>query len=440
VEKIMSAVISLVIFAAAYILIATDKVNKTIVAVLGASLVLLLRIISFERAVAAIDLNVIFLLVGMMTSVSILAKTGFFEWAAISTAKLAKGKPIAIMLLLLTVTAFFSAFLDNVTCVVLFVPVTILITQILEISPVPFVILEAVASNIGGTATLIGDPPNVIIGSQGDLSFNDFLINLSPAILIAMVVFLATIYVLFRKQMAVDESIRRRIDDAIPRLAITDKKNMVRALIILALMMLGFFFHVVIGLEPGVIALAGSMVMMLVCKAESNDALMRVEWTVIFFFIGLFVMVAALEDTGVIDLIARYLLAVAGHNLFLMCIVVLWSSAILSAVLDNIPFVIAMVPLLKFSFVTMARTTGIVDPAVIQHSIAEPLWWSLALGVCLGGNGTLIGASANVVSAQICDKNKYHISFWGFTKLGFPLMIQSLIVSTIYIWLRFFRP
>jgi Na+/H+ antiporter NhaD/arsenite permease-like protein len=438
VEKTMFAVISIAIFATAYILIATDKVNKTIVAVLGASLVLLLRIISFERAVAAVDLNVIFLLVGMMTSVSILAKTGFFEWAAISTAKLAKGKPIAIMLLLLTVTAFFSAFLDNVTCVVLFVPVTILITQILEISPVPFVILEAVASNIGGTATLIGDPPNVIIGSQGHLSFNDFLINLTPGILAVMGVFLVTIYMLFRKHLAIDESVRRRIDDAIPRLAITDKKNMVRALIVMALMMLGFFFHVVIGLEPGVIALAGSMVMMIVCKAESNDALMRVEWAVIFFFIGLFIMVAALEDTGAINWIAHHLLAVAGHNLFLMCIVVLWSSAVLSALLDNIPFVIAMVPLLKLSFTTIAQNMGIVDPVVIQHTIAEPLWWSLALGVCLGGNGTLIGASANVVSAQICDKNKYHISFWEFTKLGFPLMIQSVIISTIYIWLRFF--
>jgi Na+/H+ antiporter NhaD/arsenite permease-like protein len=436
----MFAIISIAIFATAYVLIATDKVNKTIVAVLGASLVLLLRIISFERAAEAIDLNVIFLLVGMMTSVSILAKTGFFEWAAISTAKLAKGNPIAIMLLLLTVTAFFSAFLDNVTCVVLFVPVTILIAQILEISPVPFVILEALASNIGGTATLIGDPPNVIIGSKGHLSFNDFLINLTPGILVVLGVFLITIYMLLRKQMTVDGSIRRRIDDAIPRLAITDKKNMVRALIVLALMMLGFFFHAVINIEVGVIALGGSMLMMIVCKAESNDALMRVEWAVIFFFIGLFIMVAALEDTGVIDWIAHHLLAVAGHNLFLMCIVVLWSSAVLSSLLDNIPFVIAMVPLLKLSFTTIAQNMGIVDPIVIHHTIAEPLWWSLALGVCLGGNGTLIGASANVVSAQICDKNKYHISFWEFTKLGFPLMIQSVIISMIYIWLRFFWP
>jgi Na+/H+ antiporter NhaD/arsenite permease-like protein len=240
--------------------------------------------------------------------------------------------------------------------------------------------------------------------------------------------------------MTVDESIRKRIDDAIPRLAITDKKNMVRALTVMALMILGFFFHVVIGLEPGVIALAGSMLMMIVCKAESNDALMRVEWAVIFFFIGLFIMVAALEDTGAIDWIAHHLLAVAGHNLFLMCIVVLWSSAVLSAVLDNIPFIIAMVPLLKLSFTTIAQNMGIVDPIVIHHTIAEPLWWSLSLGVCLGGNGTLIGASANVVSAQICDKNKYHISFWEFTKLGFPLMIQSVIISMIYIWLRFFWP
>ncbi len=437
-EKPMFAIVSVAIFTIAYILIASEKVNKTIVAILGASAVLLLRIISFEQAVKAVDLNVIFLLVGMMTSVSILAKTGFFEWAAISVAKLGKGKPILIMLLLLVVTAFFSAFLDNVTCVVLFVPVTILIAQILEISPVPFVILEAIASNIGGTATLIGDPPNVIIGSQGNLSFNDFVINLTPAILAVMAAFLGTVYLVFYKRISVEDNIRKRIDEAIPRLAITDRRNMVKSLIVTGIMLIGFVFHAVIGLEPGVIALAGSMVMMLVCKTESNDALMKVEWAVIFFFIGLFIMVAAIEDTGGINWIAQHLLAVAGDNLFVLCVTILWASAILSAVLDNIPFVIAMVPLLKLSFTTIAQNMGVTDPVVIHHTIAEPLWWSLSLGVCLGGNGTLIGASANVISAQICDKNKYHISFWEFTKMGFPLMIQSIIISTIYIWLRYF--
>ncbi|MFA5251366.1 MAG: ArsB/NhaD family transporter, partial [Phycisphaerae bacterium] len=360
------------------------------------------------------------------------------EWAAISMAKLGKGKPIRIMLLLLVVTAFFSAFLDNVTCVVLFVPVTILIAQILEISPVPFVILEAIASNIGGTATLIGDPPNVIIGSQGNLSFNDFVINLTPGILAVMAAFLGTVYLVFYKRIAVEENIRKRIDEAIPGLAIIDRRNMVKSLIVTGIMLVGFVFHSVIGLEPGVIALAGSMIMMIVCKTESNDALMKVEWAVIFFFIGLFIMVAAIEDTGGINWIAQHLLAVAGNNLFLLCIVILWGSAILSSVLDNIPFIIAMVPLLKLSFATIAQNLGVTDPVAIHNTIAEPLWWSLSLGVCLGGNGTLIGASANVVSAHICDKNKYHISFWEFTRMGFPLMIQSIIISTIYLWLRYF--
>jgi len=434
----MNAIISVAIFAVAYFFIATEKINKTIVAVLGASLVLLLRLITFEQASKAVDLNVIFLLVGMMTAVAILARTGFFEWSAISVAKLARGNPMAIMLLLLTLTAIISAFLDNVTCIVLLVPVTILISQILEISPVPFVILEAISSNVGGTATLIGDPPNVIIGSQGGLTFNDFIINLTPCIVVVFIVFALTSMLIFRKQLSIPGHIKKRINEAIPHLAIVDKPNMIRSLIVLGLMILGFILHAVLHLEPGIIALCGSMILMMVCKTESNDALLQVEWGVIFFFIGLFIMVGAIEHSGAIAWVAKYLLLVGGGNLLVMCIVILWGGALLSSALDNIPLVIAMVPLLKASFVPIAQNLGITDPAIIHTTIVEPLWWSLSLGVCLGGNGTLIGASANVVSARICEKNKYHLSFLMFTKYGFLLMIQSLIICTVYIWLRYF--
>lgn len=432
------ALLSVGIFAAAYLLIATEKINKTVVAVVGASIMVGIRLVTFEEAIEAVDFNVIFLLVGMMTTVSILSKTGFFEWTAVSVAKLARGNPILILFFLLTITAVFSAFLDNVTTIVLLVPVTILITQILELSPIPFVILEAIASNMGGTATLVGDPPNIIIGSQGGLSFNDFIVNLSPVIILVFALFCVTALPVFKNRIKVPANIRKRVDEAIPRLAIVDKKNMIISLIVLGIMFLGFFLHNVLQLEPGVIALTGSMILMILCGAESDETLMEVEWGVIFFFIGLFMMVSALESTGVITWIAKHLLNAGGNNLLLMCIVVLWASAILSSVLDNIPFVMAMIPVLKMSFAPIAQSMNITDPAVIQTVISQPLWWSLALGACLGGNGTLIGASANVVSVRICNKNNYHISFLAFTKYGFLFMIESLIICTVYIWLRYF--
>jgi Na+/H+ antiporter NhaD/arsenite permease-like protein len=343
-----------------------------------------------------------------------------------------------IFISLLVVTALFSAFLDNVTTVILLVPVTILITQLLELPVLPFVILEAVASNIGGTATLIGDPPNIIIGSQGGLSFNDFIFNLAPGIIVVMVFFCLTVFVIFRRQLTVSESVKKRVIDAKPHLAITDKKNMIRSLIVLGLVLVGFFLHSLIHLEPGIIALGGSMIMMIVCKAESEEVLMKVEWAVIFFFIGLFMMIAGLEKNGVIDYLAHSMLSLANNNLFALCMVVLIGSAVFSAVLDNIPFVIAMVPLMKLCFGPIADTLGITDPVAIHAQIAEPLWWSLALGACLGGNGTLIGASANVVATQICHRNKYPVSFFTFTKYGAGFMVQSVAISAVYIWVRYF--
>lgn len=435
----MKAIISALIFTLSYFFIATEKINKTIVAVFGACLVLFLKLVTYEQAIASVDFNVIFLLVGMMTCVHILSKTGFFEWTAISVAKNANGNPMLILILLLSVTFVLSAFLDNVTTIVLLVPVTILITQLLELSPIPFVILEALASNIGGTATLIGDPPNIVIGSQADLSFLDFIIHLSPISIIVFVVFTLTTMIIFYRKFHVTDEIKKRVQDAIPHLAIIDKTNMIKSLIVFAAIFLGFFFHDAVGLKPGIIALCGSMIMIVFCKAESDETFMQVEWGVIFFFIGMFMMIASLEVNGVIELIGRGILGFAGNNFFLVAIIILWGSAIFSSILDNIPFVITMIPLINQIIVSFSAKMGITDPAMIHLKVAQPLWWALALGACLGGNGTLIGASANIVMAKISERNKYHISFGKFFKYGFGFMIQSIILATIYLWLRYFR-
>jgi Na+/H+ antiporter NhaD/arsenite permease-like protein len=434
----MKALFSVIIFVAAYSLIVSEKINKTIVAVLGATLVLLLKLVTFEQAIAEVDFNVIFLLVGMMTSVYILSRTGFFEWIAVSMAKLAKGEPRIIMIFLLGVTALLSAFLDNVTTIIMIVPVTILIMQLLEISPIPFVIMEVIASNIGGTSTLIGDPPNILIGSQANLSFNDFLIHLGPIILIVFAVFILTAFWWFKDQFKVTEKVRTRLIDAIPALAIVDRKNMIRALLVLGVMFAGFIMHDTLGVKPGIIALGGGMLMLLVCRCESEETLMEVEWSVIFFFIGMFMMIAALDVNGVMSWLGEGVLHIAGKNLFLVCIIILWSSALFSSVLDNIPFVIVMIPIVKHFIEYFSSSAGIADQALISTNAAQPLWWALALGACLGGNGTIIGASANIVMTRISEKNGYPISFMGYFKYGSVFMLQSMIICTIYIWLRYF--
>lgn len=434
----MKALLSVIIFVAAYILIASEKVNKTIVAVLGATLVLMLRLVTFEQAIAEVDFNVIFLLVGMMTSVYVLSRTGFFEWIAVSMAKLAKGEPRIIMIFLLGVTALLSAFLDNVTTIIMIVPVTILIMQLLEISPIPFVIMEVIASNIGGTSTLIGDPPNILIGSQANLSFNDFLIHLGPIILIVFAVFMLTAFWWFKDQFKVTEKVKTRLIDAIPHLAIVDREKMIKSLLVLGLMFVGFIMHDFLGVKPGIIALGGGMLMLLVCRCESEESLMEVEWSVIFFFIGMFMMIAALDVNGVISWIGEGVLHVAGKNLFLVCIIILWSSAIFSSVLDNIPFVIVMIPIVRHFIEYFSGGVGVTGPALIGSNVAQPLWWALALGACLGGNGTIVGASANIVMTRISEKNGYTISFMRFFKYGSVFMLQSMIICTIYIWLRYF--
>lgn len=419
---------SIVIFVLVYILLASEKVEKSVAAVLGASAVIIGGLIDFESAMSAIDLNVIFLLVGMMTCVAILAETGFFEWVAISVAKAMKGRAAPILITLLLVTMVFSALLDNVTTIILLAPVTILITQLLELPTLPFLILEALASNIGGTATLIGDPPNIIIGSRAELTFNDFIVHLTPGVLVLAAVFIITAYFVMKKHLHVSDQVRTRVTEACPKLALRDTKKMKRSLIVFGFIFLGFFTHHHLGVPPGIIALAGMGAMLLTCRTKSEKMLRHVEWDAILFFIGLFIIIGALEHNGVIDLLANGMLNLCGDNLLLTTMVVLWGSALLSAVLDNIPFVIVMMPLIQKLLVdTGAAPTG-----------DNPLLWALALGACLGGNGTIIGASANVVVSKIGERNGYKITFMHFMKWGFPFMIQSVFLAMIYLWIRYF--
>jgi len=425
-------ILSSVIFLVVYAVIASEKVHKTIAALLGAGLLLFLRVVPYDVAIRAVDLNVVFLLVGMMIEVGILAQTGFFEWVAISISKRSGGKPLSVLLLLMIVTAVLSAFLDNVTTIVLIAPVTILVARILEIDPVPFLILEALASNIGGTATLIGDPPNVIIGSAAGLTFLDFLIDLTPGVLLILAVTLGLVALVYRGRLSVAPAIRERLQHAIPRLAVLDHATMRKTLALIGLTLVGFIMHGPLGLEAGMVAIIGAMLTLLVNRGQVEDFFKEVEWGVLFFFVGLFIMVSALEYTGVIELLARSLLSLSGGDMLLTCLLLLWGSAIASSVLDNIPIVMALIPMVQY----MSTHFGSME--LSGAASTEPLWWSLALGACLGGNGTLIGASANVVAARIGEKNDSYISFRRFTKLGFPIMIVSVVVSSVYIWLVFF--
>ncbi len=430
--------IPIIVFLVVYFFIATEIIDKTIASLIGAGLMIGLHLVGYEEALHAIDLNVIFLLVGMMIIVNTLTDTGVFEWLAIKLARLAKGNGLVLAIFFMILTAVLSAFLDNVTTVILMAPITILLCQLLEIPAVPILIMEAVFSNIGGTATLVGDPPNILIGSQTHLSFNDFLINLSPPVLVIMVLLLGVMALMFRKTTRTTAQTRKRIEQSRPEKAILQPLVLKKALVVFGLILAGFFGGRVLGIEPGIIALVGAMVMVLVCKKDIHHSLVHVEWNTILFFAGLFMMISALEHARVFEAMGDFILHICGGNLMATALTILWFSAIASAIVDNIPLVMAMIPLVKGIIPVFAQSMGIDDPALIQMQIAEPLLWSLALGACLGGNGTLVGASANVVIAQVANRNNCKITFWSFTKYGFPFMIASLLIAHLYIYLRYF--
>lgn len=418
--------IPVIIFGAVYLAITTEIVNKTAAALLGAMLMVILGIMNQETAYRDVDWNVIFLLVGMMIIVSITKKTGFFQFVAIKVAKAARGDPMAILVLLSLVTALFSAFLDNVTTVLIIVPITFLIAVELGISPKPFVISLALASNIGGTATLIGDPPNIMIGSAAGLGFMDFIVNLMPVILVLLILYSGLVFLFFKKDLMVSNERKARIMNFDESKAIEDRPLMIKSLSVLALVIGGFLVHSSLGLEPSTIALGGAALLLIVAGFKEVDELLAgLEWGTIFFFLGLFMLVGALVQVGAMDKLSTWLLSITSGHMRLTTFAILWLSGLVSAIVDNIPFVATMIPLIK----DMGNQLG--------ADAVRPLWWALSLGACLGGNGTLIGASANVVSVGLSAKSGHPISFWDFTKYGAIVMLVSLIVSTGYMLLRY---
>lgn len=416
--------LSIVIFVIVYVLIMTEKIHRTIVAMLGAALIIAIGIVNQEQAFSFIDFNTIGLLIGMMIIVGITRQSGVFEFVAIKAAKIVGGKPLAIMASLALVTALASALLDNVTTVLLIVPVTYAITDRLNISPIPFLFTEIMASNIGGTATLIGDPPNIMIGSATGLGFMDFVVNLSLPVLTIFIITIAILVWLFRNEMQTTEERIQSIFKLKEKEAIKDWRLLKRSLFILGLTMVGFLLHQSLHLESATIALLGAAVLMLITDEHPEEVLLNIEWPTIFFFAGLFILVGGLVETGVIELIARKALLITGGSLMQTGMLVLWLSAIASAFVDNIPFVATMIPLLQ----TMGQ---------LSNLPMEPTWWALSLGACLGGNGTLIGASANVIVAGIAERHGTPLSFLEYLKLGFPLMLVSIVLAMVYLYLFF---
>ncbi len=428
--------VSTCILALTYAIIMSEKVNRAIVALVGAGVMILVGVLDQEEAIHGIDWNTIGLLTGMMILVSISRRSGMFQYLAVWSAKAAKAHPAGILFILQITTAVLSAFLDNVTTVLLIVPVTLAICGTLKVPAYPYLFAEILASNIGGTATLIGDPPNILIGSQVGLAFNDFVYHLTPVILVVMVVQALIIHFLWGKELKASHDAEARVMAMNPADSIEDWRLLKQALAILTLVMITFVLARPLHLEPATIALSGAAVLMLLDnwshhaeKAAHNihQTFGDVEWITIFFFIGLFVVVHGVDVGGLLALLAKKLVAATGGHLSTAGYAILWASAVLSAIVDNIPFVATMIPLIK----NMAPAFGGADHI-------EPLWWCLSLGACLGGNGTLIGASANLTVAGIGERNKVPFKFITYTLYAFPMMVVSVAICNVYVWWRYF--
>jgi Na+/H+ antiporter NhaD/arsenite permease-like protein len=427
----MSTAVAVTVFAVAYALIASEKVNRVVVALAGAGLMLALRLVSSEDAFHStdfgIDWEVIFLLLGMMIVVGVMKQTGLFEYLAIWSAKRARGQPYRIMAALVVLTAVASAFLDNVTTVLLVAPVTVLICERLDLPPAPYLIALALASNIGGTATLIGDPPNIIIASQADLSYLDFLANLAPLVVFLLIVFVALCRVLFRSSFAYRPERVQELMTLDEREAIVDRRLLIQSLAVGVVATAAFALHGVLHYDPSVVALLGAGVLLLLANRSPAVFLREVEWPTLAFFMGLFIMVGALVKVGVIQSLADAAADFTGGRLLLASTLLLWVSGLLSAVVDNIPYVATMAPV---TATLIQDFQGAGDPTV--------LWWSLALGADLGGNATAIGASANVVILGLSERSGHRISFLQFTKYGALVALVTIALSMPYLWLRYF--
>ena len=416
--------IAISIFIICYILIASEKINKIVVALTGAVIFILFGFVPQAKAFSVyVDWNVIFLLIGMMIMVGVMKNTGVFEYIAIFLAKKAKGNPKKILIMLFVITAIFSAFLDNVTTVIVIAPISILIAVELGISPVPFIISTALASNIGGTATLIGDPPNLMIGSAADLSFLDFLKTLGVFVLVIVIINSGIVYYCFKKYLKVTNERRARIMEFKENELIRDKNLLIYSIVVFTLFITLLILHDLLQISAATIALFAAVLMLLKARKINVDKFFgtEIDWASILFFIGLFIMVGALEETGFIHYCSSNILTLVHGKIKTASVIFIWTSGIASGFLDNIPFVAAMIPIIK----DISHVVG--------HEQSLPLWWALALGACLGGNATLIGASANIISVGICKKSNYPISFWTFTKYGAFITFINLVLATVFI-------
>jgi len=451
-----------VVFIGTYVVIASEKVHKTTAALVGSSLMLLFVIGGKTREAVltgkdvftwigsklgaatmapaspdldvysqSVNFDVIFTLAGMMLLVNILSGTGLFQYVAIRCAKIAKGSPIRTMILLVVATAVLSAFLDNVTTILLVAPVTLVVTAELGVPAMPFLMAETMASNIGGTATLIGDPPNLIIGTVAKLDFMAFLVNLTPLVTVVLAIYCVILYSHYRKRMVVTVEKRARVMELDEKAAITDPSNMLRGGVVMLLTIGGFLVHGALHIEPCVVAMAGAALALAVCKVNVEHALEKIEWTTLFFFMGLFILVYGAEEAGVMTAFGSCFQYLAGWNVLLVVLTVMWISAIAAAVMNNVSFTAAMASVIAGFIAT--------TPAFAESpENAQLLWWGLALAVCFGGNGTLVGAAANLVTTGIAGKAGCHVSFREFLKYGVPVTFGSMMLASLYIVVRYF--
>ena len=416
-------IIAVAVFILVMVAIVSEKVHRTVAAMAGAVALVIMGILNIEDCIECIDFNTLGVLAGMMLFVGVVKESGLFEFLAIKSAKLTKGNPWRLMVAFVIITAVLSAFLDNLTTVLLIGPMTITICNILRVNPIPYLITEIMASNIGGTSTLIGDPPNIMIGSAAGLSFGDFIVNLSLPVIAILFATIICFYFLYGKKLVVDTAAIQEVMELDEKKAIKDLGLFKKSIILIVLVVIGFIFHGSLGVESSVVALTAAAIMLLIGKQNVEEVVSGIEWTTIMFFVGLFVVVGGMEKVGIITALANFLIDATAGQMILTMLILLWVSAIVSSILDNIPFVATVIPII----LTMGASG--ID--------VTPLWWAVSLGACLGGNGTLIGASANVVLSGISNKQGYPITFISYLKVGYPLMLLSIAISTIYLLIRF---
>jgi Na+/H+ antiporter NhaD/arsenite permease-like protein len=413
-------ILAIIIFIIAYFLIITEKFPGAIVASLGSALLIFFRIMDQEQALHFIDFNTIGLLCGMMLIVGVLRKTGLFEFLSIKAIKAVKGDPWRVLVVLSIFTAVMSAFLDNVTTVLIIAPITLAIADSLKITPMPFLISEILFSNIGGTATLIGDPPNILIGNSANLHFMEFIYHNAPIVIIISFFVFFALYFIYKKELQPNPNVKTILSNFDETRAITDKKLLIKSMIVFSFVLIAFMTHHIFHYDLATIALTGGFVLMLITKTNLEEIFKEVEWATLFFFVGLFILVGGLEVTGVISSIATKLVHLT-KTTNAMTMTILWVSAIASTIVDNVPFTATMISVIK-SIATMTN----ID--------VNQLWWALSLGACLGGNGTIVGAAANIIVASYAAKNHCPIKFLDFMLIGYPIMIGTIILSTIYIY------